>query len=70
MLSLVKFIYNNSYHSSIWMVPCEALYDKRYKTPLCWFELGENFVICKYLHHPLHVIKLDDVQLRDNLARI
>jgi len=35
VLSLVEFTYNNSYHSSIDMAPCEALYGRRCKTPLC-----------------------------------
>ena len=36
MLLLVKFTYNNSYHSSIGMAPYEALYGRRCRTPLCW----------------------------------
>jgi len=36
MLPLVEFTYNNSYHSSIGMAPYEALYGRRYRTPLCW----------------------------------
>ncbi|RDX74573.1 hypothetical protein CR513_45672, partial [Mucuna pruriens] len=31
--------------SFIGMTPYEALYDKRCRTPLCWFELGESFVV-------------------------
>jgi hypothetical protein len=41
-LPLIEFIYNNSYHSSIRMAPFEALYGRRCRTPLCWFETGEN----------------------------
>jgi len=26
------------------MAPFEALYGRRCRTPLCWFELGENVV--------------------------
>ena len=39
-LSLVEFAYNNSYQASIGMTPYEALYGRRYQTPLCWDEVG------------------------------
>nr|KYP35106.1 Transposon Ty3-G Gag-Pol polyprotein [Cajanus cajan] len=45
VLPLVEFTYNNSYHSSIGMVPFEALYDRRCKTPLCWYQEGELVVV-------------------------
>ena len=38
---LIKFVYNNSYHSSIDMAPYEALYGRRYRTLICWDEVGE-----------------------------
>jgi len=41
-LPLVKFAYNNSYHSSIDMAPYEALYARRCRTPICWDEVGER----------------------------
>ncbi|WMV41604.1 hypothetical protein MTR67_034989 [Solanum verrucosum] len=31
----------NSYHSSIAMAPFEALYGKRCRSPVGWFEVGE-----------------------------
>ena len=43
-LPLIEFTYNNSFHSSIGMTPYEALYRKKCRTPLCWFESGENFL--------------------------
>ncbi|RDX87415.1 hypothetical protein CR513_31107, partial [Mucuna pruriens] len=42
-LPLVQFTYNNSFHTNIWMEPFEALYCKRCKTPLCWYQGGETF---------------------------
>jgi len=42
---LIEFTYNNSYHSSIGIAPFEALYGRRCRTPLCWFELGESVVL-------------------------
>ena len=41
-LPLIEFTYNNSYHSSIGMAPFEALYGRRCRTLLCWFESGES----------------------------
>lgn len=33
-LPLIKFTYNNSYHANIGMPPYEALYGRRYRSPL------------------------------------
>jgi len=43
-LPLIEFTYNN-FHSSIRMTPFEALYGRRCKTPLCWYELGESVLL-------------------------
>ena len=40
-LPLIEFSYNNSYHSSIKMTPYEALYGRRCRSHVCWFEVGE-----------------------------
>ena len=40
-LPLVEFAYNNSFHSSISMAPYEALYGRRFRSPIGWFEVGE-----------------------------
>jgi len=45
MLPLVEFTYNNNYHSSIGMMPYEALYGRRCRTPLCWNQDGESLVM-------------------------
>lgn len=36
-LMLIKFTYNNNFHSSIKMELFEALYGRRCMTPLCWY---------------------------------
>jgi len=41
-LPLIEFTYNNSFHSSIGMTLFEALYGRRCRTPLCWYESGES----------------------------
>jgi hypothetical protein len=41
-LSLVEFAYNNSYQASIDMAPYEALYGRKCRSPVCWYEVGER----------------------------
>jgi hypothetical protein len=40
-LSLVEFSYNNNYQASLKIVPFEALYGRRCKSPLSWSQAGE-----------------------------
>ncbi|XP_052723719.1 uncharacterized protein LOC108344536 [Vigna angularis] len=44
VLPLIEFTYNNSFQSSIGMAPFEALYGRKCRTPLCWFQEGENIL--------------------------
>lgn len=41
VLPLAEFAYNNNYHTSIQMVLFEALYGRRYRTQVGWFESTE-----------------------------
>ncbi|GKB16832.1 retrotransposon protein, putative, ty3-gypsy subclass, partial [Tanacetum coccineum] len=43
-LLLVEFSYNNSYHSSVRCGPFEALYGRKYRSPIMWAEIGEGVV--------------------------
>nr|GEZ00238.1 putative reverse transcriptase domain, ribonuclease H-like domain, aspartic peptidase domain protein [Tanacetum cinerariifolium] len=38
---LVEFSYNNSYHASITTAPFEALYDRKFRSPVCLDEVGK-----------------------------
>ncbi|GJV41514.1 putative reverse transcriptase domain-containing protein [Tanacetum coccineum] len=40
-LPLVEFSYNNNYHASIKAAPFEALYGRKYCSPVCWTKVGE-----------------------------
>ncbi|XP_069146082.1 uncharacterized protein [Solanum lycopersicum] len=40
-LPLAEFSYNNSYHSSIDIAPFEALYGRRCRSPIGWFDAFE-----------------------------
>ena len=44
-LSLIEFSYNNSYHSNIQIDPYEALYGRRCRSSVGWFEVGEVALI-------------------------
>lgn len=39
-ISLMEFVYNNQYHSSIGMAPYEAIYGRKCRSPICWDEKG------------------------------
>ncbi|GJR76201.1 reverse transcriptase domain-containing protein [Tanacetum coccineum] len=40
-LPLVEFSYNNSYHASIKATLFEALYGRKFRSPVCWAEVGQ-----------------------------
>nr|GFD44719.1 reverse transcriptase domain-containing protein [Tanacetum cinerariifolium] len=44
-LPLVEFSYNNSYHTTIKAAPFEALYGQKYRSPVCWTEVGEAQIL-------------------------
>ena len=39
-LPLIEFAYNNNFQSSIRMASYEALYERPYRSPMCWMESG------------------------------
>lgn len=41
-LPLMEFVYNNIYQANIDMALYEALYDRKYRTPVCCDEIGEQ----------------------------
>jgi transposase InsO family protein len=44
-LSYAEFSYNNSYQASLGMLPFEALYGRKCRTPLMWSEVGEHALV-------------------------
>ncbi|WMV35099.1 hypothetical protein MTR67_028484 [Solanum verrucosum] len=67
-LPLIEFAYNNSYHSSIQMTPYEALYGRRYRSPIGWFEVGETGLIGPDLVHQA-IEKVEVIQERLKTAQ-
>jgi len=58
-LSLIKFAYNNSYHFSIEMSHFKALYGRRCRYPIGWFELGETRMFGPdTVHHTMKKVKV------------
>jgi hypothetical protein len=41
-LPYAEFSYNNNFQASLKMAPFEALYGRKCRTPLMWFEVGEQ----------------------------
>ncbi|CAN4114237.1 unnamed protein product [Withania somnifera] len=52
-LPLIEFCYNNSYHSSIKMAPHKALYGRKCRSPIGWFEVGEIALLGPDLVSPM-----------------
>ena len=50
-LPLIEFSYNNYYYSCIQMALYKALYGRRSKYPIWWFEVGETGLIRLDLVH-------------------
>ncbi|GJS54158.1 putative reverse transcriptase domain-containing protein [Tanacetum coccineum] len=40
-LPLIEFSYNNNYHTSIKVAPFEALYGRKFRSPICWAKVGD-----------------------------
>ncbi|KAH0678966.1 hypothetical protein KY284_020051 [Solanum tuberosum] len=69
-LPLIEFSYNNSYHSSIHMAPYEALYGKRCRSPIRWFEVGEAGLIGPDLvHQAMKKVKVIQERLKTAQSR-
>lgn len=50
-VSLIEFVYNNSYHASIKMAPFEALYGRPCWSPICWAKVGDKALLGSNLVH-------------------
>ncbi|XP_027358806.1 uncharacterized protein LOC113867606 [Abrus precatorius] len=57
-LLLIEFTYNNSYHASLEMAPYEALYGRKCRTPLCWYESGEAIL------HAIDLVQRQNDQIK------
>ncbi|XP_070039647.1 uncharacterized protein [Nicotiana tomentosiformis] len=68
-LPLIDFAYNNSYHSNIQMAPYEALYKRKYRSHIGWFEIGKTKLVGpECIADPSKFILVDDVQVTEQLS--
>ncbi|XP_069150849.1 uncharacterized protein [Solanum lycopersicum] len=64
-LPLIELSYNNSYHSIIGMAPFEALYGRRCRSSVGWFEVGESSILgLEIIHKDVEKVRV----IRDKLA--
>ena len=69
-LPLAEFAYNNSYQSSIQMAPYEALYGRRCRSPVGWFEPGEARLLgTDLVQDALEKVKVIQERLRTAQSR-
>ena len=41
-MPLVEFSYNNNFQTSIRIAPCESLYGRKCRSPICWDDVVER----------------------------
>ncbi|XP_069152818.1 uncharacterized protein [Solanum lycopersicum] len=64
-LPFIEFSYSNGYHSSIGMAPFEALYGRRCRFLIGWFEVGESSILGpEFIHVALEKVRV----IRDRLT--
>ncbi|WMV46552.1 hypothetical protein MTR67_039937, partial [Solanum verrucosum] len=69
-LTLIEFAYNNCYHSSIQITPYEALYGRRCRSPIGWFEVGEAGLIgLELVHQAMEKVKVIQESLKTAQSR-
>ncbi|KAH0710889.1 hypothetical protein KY284_012316 [Solanum tuberosum] len=69
-LSLIEFAYNNSHHSSISMALFEALYGRRCRYQVGWFEVGEIALIGpESVYEAIEKVRLIRERLRTTQSR-
>ncbi|KAH0681196.1 hypothetical protein KY284_022281 [Solanum tuberosum] len=69
-LPLIEFAYNNSYQSSIKMSPYEALYGRKCRSPIGWFEKGEAALFGPDLvHQAMEKVKVIQQRLETAQSR-
>ena len=64
-MPLVEFAYNNNFQTSIGMAPYETLYDRKFRSPICWDDVGER----KLLGLDLVQVTIKKIQLIQEMLK-
>ncbi|GJZ54792.1 putative reverse transcriptase domain-containing protein [Tanacetum coccineum] len=67
-LPLIKFSYNNSYHTSIKAAPFEVLYGRKCRSPVCWAEVRDTQLTGPKIIHEI-TKKIVQIKQRIQAAR-
>ncbi|GKD55641.1 putative reverse transcriptase domain-containing protein, partial [Tanacetum coccineum] len=67
-LPLVEFSYNNSYHTNIKAAPFETLYGHKFRSPICWAEVGDSQLTGPEIIHET-IEKIVQIKSRIQVAR-
>ncbi|XP_070024978.1 uncharacterized protein [Nicotiana sylvestris] len=69
-LPLVEFAYNNNFHASVQMAPFEALYGRRCRSPIGWFEVGEEELLgLDLVHQAMEKVKVIQERMKTAQSR-
>jgi len=70
VLPLIEFTYNNNFHASIDMAPYEALYGRKCRTPLCWYQDGEAVLVRpELLEQTTEKVKMERDRIQTSQSR-
>ncbi|XP_017431851.1 uncharacterized protein LOC108339223 [Vigna angularis] len=66
----MELTFNNSYDASIGMAPFEALYGRCCRTPLCWFQEGEDVLTGpELIQQTIEKVKIIQERMRASQSR-
>ncbi|WMV13440.1 hypothetical protein MTR67_006825 [Solanum verrucosum] len=70
-LPFIEFAYNNSYHYSTQIALYEALYGRRCRSPIGWFEIGEAGLIGPDLvHQAMEKVKIIQARISKRIGNV
>ena len=69
-LPLIEFSYNNSYQATIGMAPYEALYGRRFRSPVHWYKTGEKLISTPdFIESTTEAVKLIQERMKTTQCR-
>ena len=67
---LIEFSYNNSYQATIGIAPYEALYGRKCRSPVHWYETGEAIIIAlEFVENTTNSVKKIQARMRSAQSR-